>query len=820
MLRNKQGTALIFKDTHYSFENILRHAGAYSKKIDHLHPEKVMIFSENRPEWIFAFYAAWNVSATVVPADPMSSASEIAYIANDSRPAVIYYSREKETIVKEALKTTNYNPELFLLDDLGHIEADETPPDIIPNDENDTAVIIYTSGTTGSPKGVMLTYKNLYANMKSVSHDIPIYKPGERVMILLPLHHIFPLLGSLIVVMYAGATSVMSPAMTNEHIIGTLQKHKVTIIIGVPRLYSMIRKGIMDKIKANKAAKAMFAVARTFQSRAFSKRIFNTIHKKFGGELKYMVCGGAPLDPEVAKDYKTLGFEMLEGYGMTESSPMISFTRPGKWKIGAAGQLMPGVEVEIIDGEITAKGDNIMKGYYNRPDETNEVLKEGRLYTGDLGYVDKNEYLYITGRKKEIIVLSSGKNINPNYLESDIEEKVDGLEEVAVLQYNDRLHALIRPNAQFFKDKTKELMEEFFRKQLKLKYNSLVASYKRIGKFTIIEQELPRTRLGKLRRFKLEDLLHAPAPATPKGGNTQQADFEELKVIRSFIEDQKSIEVSPDDHLEFDIGMDSLDKVSLQTFLENSFGVKINTEKFMHFPSVAKLAEYIKEKKSKFSIENINWSDILKEHKPVSLPRSSFFGQMVMKFSKYFFKVYFRLTYSGMHNLPREACIIAPNHQSFFDGFFVASLLKRKIYKNTVFYAKKKHLNNKFLQYIAKNNNIVIVDVDNELKSSIQKLAAALKQNKNIIIFPEGTRTQTGNLGPFKDMFAILSRELKVPVVPVAIHGAYNALPRGAKFPKPFTKVHIDFKQPVYPQNHDYKSLNQAVRKRILEAAG
>lgn len=818
MLTKRDGTALIFKDNNYSFSDILGHADAYSKKIKPYQPDKVMIFSENRPEWIFAFYASWQESATVVPADPMSTASEISYIANDSKPEVIFYSSEKAPVVEEALKEMEYKPATILLDDLGHIKSEDFPEEIVPADKEQTALIIYTSGTTGSPKGVMLSYKNLYANMHSVAHDIPIYKPGERVMILLPLHHIFPLLGSLIVVLYAGATSVMAPAMTNEHIIGTLQKHKVSIIIGVPRLYSMIRKGIMDKLKKNKVAYRLFKIAQRLKSRKFSKAVFGTIHKKFGGAVKYMVCGGAPLDGEVARDYKTLGFEMLEGYGMTESSPMISFTRPGKWKIGAAGQLMPGVDVEIRDGEITARGDNVMKGYYNRPEETNEVLRDGWLYTGDLGYVDKNNYLHITGRKKEIIVLSSGKNINPSYLEADIEEQVDGLEEVAVLQHNDRLHALMRPDESFFKDKSEELIGEFFRKQLKIKYNNSVASYKRIGKFTVVFQELPRTRLGKLRRFKLNNLLDAPA--TEKGKKASStADFEELKAIRSFIESQKSIEVSPEDHLEFDIGMDSLDKVSLQTFLENSFGVKVNTENFMNFPSVAKLAEYIKEKKSKFSIETINWSEILKEHRPVSLPRSSFFGQMVMKMSKYFFKVYFRLRYSGIHNLPKEPCIIAPNHQSFIDGFFVASLLRRKIYKNTVFYAKKKHLNNKFLQYIAKNNNIVIVDVDNELKSSIQKLAAALKQNKNIIIFPEGTRTETGTVGPFKDMFAILSRELKVPVVPVAINGAYNALPKGSKFPKPFTKVQIHFMKPVYPQNHDYKSLNQTVRKSILEAA-
>lgn len=817
MLKNKEGIALIFKDKEYTYKDILKLAGAYSKLIKTNQPDKVLIYSENNPQWIFAFYGAWNLGATVVPADPMSTATELAYIANDSKPEVMFCSKEKKDIAQEAIEKMAYDIELIVLDEEHTLDYSDTPSEFVPADVERTALIIYTSGTTGSPKGVMLSYKNLYANMISVSKDIPIYQPGERVMILLPLNHIFPLLGTLIVVLYAGATGVMAPAMTNEHIIGTLQKHKVSIIIGVPRLYSMIRKGIMDKLKLNKTAVRMFNLAAFIGSRGLSKTLFKTIHKKFGGHVKYMVCGGAPLDPEVAKDYKVLGFEMLEGFGMTEASPMISFTQPGKWKIGAAGQLMKGVEVEIRDGEVVAKGDNIMKGYYNRPEETAEVLRDGWLYTGDLGNVDSKNYLRITGRKKEIIVLSNGKNINPNYIEADLEEQLKGVAEVAVLQHNDRLHALIRPDEKYAEANNIDDLGEFFRKQIKAGYNKTVAAYKKVGKFTLVNQELPRTRLGKIRRFKLNSFVDQPV--LTKKPVSKEKDFKELDVIRTFIENHKSIEVSPEDHLEFDIGMDSLDKVSLQTFIEQSFGVNINTDKFMSYPSVANLAEYIRDTKKKFSIETISWSDILKEHRHISLPKSSAFGQFGVKLSKYFFKVYFRFDYKGLENFPKEACIIAPNHQSFFDGFFVASVLKRKVYKNTVFYAKKKHLKSKFLQYIAKNNNIVIIDGDNDLKNSIQKLASALKQNKNVIIFPEGTRTETGDIGPFKDTFAILSQELKVPVVPVAINGAYQALPKGAKIPKPFAKVQVQFMDPVYPKDHDYKSLNQEVRKKIVEVA-
>lgn len=824
MLKRREGEALIFKGKHYSYDEVLTHANAYYEYLKELSPEKVMIFSDNRPEWIFAFYGAWLNQAIVVPADPMSASADIAYMAFDCKPEVIFCSNEKKATTEEAVKQLDNPPEIIVFEEMPTLPAPSEVREVQANDDDQIAVIIYTSGTTGKPKGVMLTYANLKSNMDAVSVQIPIYKPSERVMILLPLHHIFPLMGSMIVVFYSGATAVIAPGMTNEHIINTLQKYQITIVIGVPRLYSMIRKGIMNKINASPLAKKMFALAKTLHSRKVSKTLFKTIHKKFGGHIKYLISGGAALDKEVAKDFKTLGFEILDGYGMTEASPIITFTRPGKWKVGSPGQAMPGVEVAIRDGEIVAKGDNIMKGYYHRPEETNEILKDGWLYTGDLGYLDKKGYLWINGRKKDIIVLSNGKNINPAYLESDMEEKIEGIAETAVISKDDRLHAIIRPDQEFINKKDISNTTEYFRKVIKDEFNPQVASYRRINQLTITNDELPRTRLGKLRRFKLTDIVTSTVlqdKDKEKPKSKVPADFKEYEIIRSFLEEQKSVEISPSDNLEFDIGLDSLDKVSLQTFLNNSFGVDISSEKFMNFPSVVKLAEYIQEKKQKLKYEAINWSEILKEHRQLTLPKSSWLGQFLLKVSKYFFRVYFRLSYKGLERLPQQQpFIIAPNHQSFLDGFLIASVLKRKTYQNTVFYAKEKHLKTRWLKYFAKKNNIVIVDVSNDLKASIQKLAMAIRKNRNIIIFPEGTRSENGAVGPFKNMFAILSRELNVPVVPVVISGAHKAFPRGASFPKPFTKIELEFLNPVYPEKHNYKSLNEDVRKRIVKKVG
>ncbi|NCC72297.1 MAG: hypothetical protein EOM06_02785 [Sphingobacteriia bacterium] len=434
------------------------------------------------------------------------------------------------------------------------------------------------------------------------------------------------------------------------------------------------------------------------------------------------------------------------------------------------------------------------------------------MHTGDLGEIDKKGYLKITGRKKEIIVTSSGKNINPAELEQSIEEKINGIAEVGVLLSNEKLHAIIRPDHVKLGEAGVLDMKKYFREELISRFNKDVSPHKKIISFTISESELPRTRLGKLQRFRLQALLQ-----TLSGEERQKspADFEEYAVIKTYLQEQKSIEVSPDDHLEFDLGLDSLDKVSFQTWLEKSFGVDLKGEHLVKFPSVVKLAEYIREKKSGFRHETINWSDILKEKVHIHFPGSWYASHLMLKLSKYIYKVYFRLSYDGLQNLPQAPFIMAANHQSFFDGFIIASLLKRKIFSRTYFYAKEKHVKSRWMKFLARHNNIIIVDLNNDLRLSLQKMATALQNNRNIIIFPEGTRTKDGAVGQFKDTFAILSRELGVPVVPVAINGAWHAFPRGSFFPKPFRQITVSFLKPIHPGKETYQSISRVVREQI-----
>jgi long-chain acyl-CoA synthetase len=812
ILKAHNGIALSYRNSNYSYIELIKNAEGYSRLLGAYHPKKVMIFSENRPEWIFAFYGGWMQDATVVPADAMSSAKELNYMMNDCRPEILFYSNNTKAVAQAAIAGLEVPPQIVNFDEISVEPSGDGKAGVEISDYQKTAVIIYTSGTTGNPKGVMLSFQNIMANIISVSEDIKIFDKEETTMILLPLHHIFPLMGSMIAPIFTGGKIAMSPSLATEDILATLQQHKVTIIIGVPRLYALIRKGVMQKVMASSAGRLMFGLAKKLNSRGFSKKVFKAVHQKFGGHVKYMVCGGAPLDVEVAGDYKTLGFEMLEGYGMTEAAPMISFTQPGKWKIGAAGQLMKGVAVEVRNGEIVASGKNIMQGYYNKPEETAEILREGWLYTGDLGNVDKEGYITITGRKKEIIVTSSGKNINPVLIETDLLEKINLLKDVGVILKNDKLHAIIQPDLAKKAELGINELSAYIREEISKGYNAEVAPYKKLSGFTLVNHDLPRTRLGKIQRFKLEAMLSNEEKAE---SSAPSPEFEEFKILKTYLEEQKSVEVLPDDHLEFDLGLDSLDKVGLQTWLEKSFGVDLKVENLMNFPSVVKLAEYIKEKKSKLQVEAINWSDILKEKVNVRFPKSWALSGLLLKASKYFYKVYFRLAYNGLENIPNTPCIIAPNHQSYFDGFIIASLLKRRILSKTYFYAKEKHIRQRWLKFLAKNNNIIVVDLNKDLRLSIQKMASALQNGRNIIIFPEGTRSLSGEIGDFKETFAILSRELDVPVVPVAIKGAWHAFPPGSHIPRPFKQIVVSFLEPIQPGNKSYRNLTLAVRQKI-----
>ncbi|HLO57455.1 MAG TPA: AMP-binding protein [Bacteroidales bacterium] len=803
--------ALVGKNLSLTYSQLLNQIEHFSSVLPPVKGERVIIFSENRPEYIFALYAIWKREGIAVPVDVMSTQHDVSYIISDATPSVIFCSREKEELIRQSMKDAGENPAVLVFEALPALnQPTEKIGDYTISEADRTALILYTSGTTGNPKGVMLSFKNLLANLTAVCHDVPIFTATDRVMVLLPLHHVLPLVGSIIAPLYTGGTMVLNSSLVAEDLLATLKQFKVTIMIGVPRLYQLIYKGLREKINSSAVAGLLVKMAGAINSLAFSRILFGSVQRKFGGEMRYLVCGGAPIDGHIVKLFKTLGFEILEGFGMTETAPMITFTRPGNIVPGVPGQLLPGLKIRFEEDEIVVSGDNVMQGYYKKPEETSAVLKDGWLYTGDLGFLDKDGNLHITGRKKEIIVLPNGKNINPDEIERAILKQSAYVKEAGVFMKDGVLQAIMVPDFRKLNEAGISNIEEYFRWDIIDKVNRTVSPYKKVLKIHIASYELPKTRIGKLKRFMLPEMAVQKEHVTADEPKTR-----EYQAIKKFLEDETQQDVHPGDHIELDLALDSLGRVSLSAFIETAFGVDVPEQTLADFASVEKLADYLHQKKTRLNFEGISWSQILKEKVHLKLPNSWFTHNMFRNISQVLFHLFMRVNAKGMENLPDEPCIIAPNHQSILDGFLVVSFIKRKFMKKTYVYAKEKHFRHPVLRFLANRNNIILVDVNKDLKLSIQKLAQVLKNRKNLIIFPEGTRTLTGHLGEFKQTFAILARELKVPVVPVAIKGSYNILPTGSRFPKLFRKVSVEFLKPVYPGDHSYESLKNLVYNRL-----
>ena len=506
-LKDHKKTALIHQGREISYADVIAASGDYAALYDLEPGGRAALFSENRPEWVYSFFSVWHHGGINVPIDHLSAADEVAFILHDCRPAVVFCSAGTRPVLAEALSDLDpqYQPRIIDFEEAGAPPRARPLPEA-PRGRHDTAVVIYTSGTTGSPKGVMLSYDNLLSNIEAVSDTVPIYTRGLRVLAILPFHHSFPLMGTILAPFYAGATVALLERISSVDILKALADCRITMILGVPRLYKLLHKGLVDKINASLVARAFLWVGRTVRSRALSRLLFARVHKAFGGHIEYLISGGAKLDEIVGRDLTAMGFEILEGYGMTESSPMITFTRPGKVRIGSAGQAVPGVEIRVVDGQITARGRNIMQGYWNKPEETAAILKDGWLQTGDQGHVDEDGRLFVTGRFKEIIVLSNGKNINPEEIENRIVRLSPLIKEVGVYHHQEKLGAVIHPDALAVASQKIEDLRLYIKTQVLDKFNKSAPIHKQIRHFTISEQELPKTRLGKIKRFKLSEV--------------------------------------------------------------------------------------------------------------------------------------------------------------------------------------------------------------------------------------------------------------------------------------------------------------------------
>ena len=491
---------------------------------------KLAIIGDNRPEWAISYLAAACIGIICVPIDKELKETEVynilylsgaqGVIADDRHMEMVLQLQPRLQELKAIVNMDDAQPAAGVLRfaDLRKSGQERMAAGRSDFQEgtvssDDLLAILFTSGTMGNPKGVMLTHGNVASNLVDAAKWVNLCAE-DRFMSILPIHHSYECTDGFLLALYLGAT--ISYAENLRRLTENLAETRSTAMLGVPLLwhaiYAKIESGMAEsgiwKVKAAKKAAALSEKVLGWNIRRF---LFAKVHKKFGGCLRLLISGGAAVDPAVAKGFRELGIEFLQGYGLTESAPIIAVNRNRAFRDNSAGLPLPGVEVKIAeDGEILARGPNIMKGYYNNPDGTREALEDGWLHTGDLGYIDADGFLYIQGRRKSLIVSPSGKKIHPEEVEGEILKSPFILECLVWGGSGSnpgeeaRIEAIVVPNREHFMlcgmDMSNQGIEEFLAGEVKKRCLKL-ASFKRVSKLTVSHEELEKTTTKKIKRY-------------------------------------------------------------------------------------------------------------------------------------------------------------------------------------------------------------------------------------------------------------------------------------------------------------------------------
>ena len=499
-------------------------------------PERshIAVVGENRVQWGISYMTAVCFNYVVVPIDKNLSVNEILNVIHESDAVAVIYSEALEPLFREKHSSLKKLKHYISMDrllprdgfssmvDLIHQSSGGTIEDLPRIDPASLCAIIFTSGTLGRSKGVMLSHKNIASNLMSMLSVFFMY-PTDRFLSVLPIHHTYECNCGLLCPLYAGSS--VHYARSLKTVVDDLQNVHATVLLGVPLLYDKMFKRINKSIQEKKlVAKMITPILRMSDAaervgwKSFRKSVFHEIHAKFGGSIRTFITGGAAQDPLVAKGMREFGFAFIQGYGLTETSPILALNSPDNFKDDAAGVPLPGVEVKIGDpdedgiGEVLARGPNVMIGYYKNPGATAEVFDGEWFKTGDLGYIDAEGFLHISGRKKNVIISKSGKNVYPEEVEDVLNRSRYVLESLVYGEHDAKLGEVIA--AQIVVDAealielaearkieiTKDLMNQIISDEVQ-KTNKELSGYKQIRKFSIRDQEFQKTTTQKIKRY-------------------------------------------------------------------------------------------------------------------------------------------------------------------------------------------------------------------------------------------------------------------------------------------------------------------------------
>lgn len=785
--------------------------------------DRVVLVSNNAPEWGMTYFGVLRAGATCVPVDPESSIGEIINFVRASGATGLVISEElrakhddlDERLLEEKLETTHIwrFAEVFALPPQ-KIEDERIallPAKVHPQN---TASLIFTSGTTGQPKGVMLTHKNL-TSMVSMLASIFDMTTKDGVLSVLPLHHTFEFSTGFLTPLSRGAQITYLPELTSEELTRAIKNGHVTGMVGVPALWELLHRRI--KTRFSERAKWIADAAdglivanswvRDHSPFNLGQIIFRPIHAGLGGRIRYLISGGSGLNEQVKKDFHGLGFTILEGYGLTEASPVLTVTRPQNKLLSlSVGKPLPGVEVKILDpdasgiGEVIARGPNVMSGYFNNEDATRAVLVNRWLHTGDLGKLDDEGNLYLVGRSKEIIVDTNGKNVYPDeieelYLASPYIKELsvvglpDGIgEKVACMVVADHDYDIA-----LARDEVRRKVEEHFRD-----VSSGLPFYKRVKVLHFWDGELPRTATRKVKRREvvaamqvLEQSLRnvSNAPPNPRDDQGAAAATWLLDVVAT-VANRPRAAITFETRLS-DLNFDSLMYVELASAIEAAGGTLRSPDALTEVRDLRELATVVTRQATPAEKEEAARRHAAEERRadeeiyvPSLVRTIGNKGLDVLQ--RAFYERLLHMKVEGESNIPVHTnFLVAANHTSHLDMGLVKMSLGAHGRDLVALAAADYFFDNKFKRaYMDNFTNLVPMERSGSLRKSLRHALSFLERGFNALIFPEGTRSLTGEMTDFKPVLGLLALTARVGILPVYLHGTYEALPKGSNMLK------------------------------------
>lgn len=782
--------------------------------------DKILICSENCPEWGMAFLAILNLGAIVVPSPFSSTGKEIKNLIEKTQAKFLFLSENtKKTLLKEESNIpAHFAWDIEKNNPLEELITGIEPMDIDPNhcSPDDIAVLIFTSGTTGKSKSVPLTHKNILTNVRDVTAMLDISHKDTSVSIL-PLSHMLELTGGFLSTCFCSVQIVYTKSLRTEDILNAMQDFKCSVFLTVPLVLELIAKGIEQQLNSLPSPiKNIFSLMIKLSKKkpSMGKVLLYPIHKKFGGRLRFFVSGGAKLQPWVYNFFTDIGIPVLQGYGLTETSPVIAITSLEKKSAQSVGIPLKGVEVSIMDennnissgeGEICVRGESVFSGYL-QAEHNKEAFLDNWFRTGDLGKIHPDGSLEVTGRKKDIIVTAGGKNVYPEEIEAQLTQTGKFLEVCVLGMTSDLGHeqvtAVLRLNTVEW-DKKPGLREV---KSFVLSACQNMSDYMKPQMVHIMEEEFPKTHTKKIKRHEVKKIIEegrVTKSSERKDGNKIDMGDKLEKTIGEAIEALTKKQASDLDKSEtlLNLGLDSLTLVEIIGTAEKKFSFEIDSIELGQLETLNDLIEEIR-KLSTSKVKKKGPVLFSQFHPTDGLKLRWFIPRMMIAITlRLIMKLFNRISAGGSQSYQKEkgALIFTPNHKSHLDTVAIVSTINYTRQRKTFAVAAKDYFfENPFKALFARIFiNAIPFDRKKQVKEGIQKCATILEEGGSLVIFPEGHRVQEKEMDVFKPGVGyLLAGNGKVKAVPVYISGSNKAFPYGSCILKP-AKVRVFYGEPI-----------------------